>query len=254
MTTKYVLTIAGSDVLSGGGLQADLATFTRHGLFGFVAQTCMTSLDQSGFEIIPTDLTVFDKQLSSLSTVPFSAIKIGLLPTLEMIERVKVFLRQYQDLPIVLDPVLVFKENQDQTISLMRDQLIALMPQVTLVTPNLKEAELLSGQVIKTMSDMEQAALVLQDLGAKRLVIKGGARLDRTLALDLYADETGMAVLSRPIISRQNHGAGCTFASSIAAALAKGCQPLAAVKQAKDDVYEAIAHATPYGVQGLPKS
>ena len=253
MTHRYLLTIAGSDVLSGGGLQADLATFTRHGLFGFVAQTCMTSLDQDGFEIIPTATALFEKQLVSLSDVPFTAIKIGLLPTVDIVDKVRAFLLDHQDLPIVLDPVLVFKENQDQTISLMRDQLLSLFPLVSLITPNLREAEILSGVTITSLSDMEKAAQILHGLGAKGLVIKGGARLDKKSAIDLYYDGQRMTVLRQPIIHQNNNGAGCSFASSIASYLAKGEKAESAVALAKTDIYEAIQHATPYGVKGLIK-
>lgn len=254
MTTTYLLTIAGSDVLSGGGLQADLATFTRHDQFGFVAQTCMTSVDEAGFEIIPTELSLFDKQLTSLADVPFSAIKIGLLPTVEMIEKVSRFLQSYEDIPIVLDPVLVFKENQDDQISSLREQLVALFPQATIITPNLKEAEILSGRSITCLADMEKAAVRLHELGAERVVIKGGARLDSHEALDLYSDGQQMVVLRQPLLDCQTNGAGCTFASSIVAYLAKGYQPLEAVQSAKQDVYQAIQRANAYGVQGLPKS
>ncbi|MGT2866291.1 bifunctional hydroxymethylpyrimidine kinase/phosphomethylpyrimidine kinase [Streptococcus fryi] len=250
MKTKYMLTIAGSDVLSGGGMQADLATFTRHGLFGFVAQTCMTSVDVNGFEIIPTDSKLFAKQLNSLADVPFTAIKLGLLPNIEIIEQVKHFLGSHQDLPIVLDPVLVFKENHDQTISVMRDQMVTLFPLVTLITPNLREAEILSGMTITNISEMVSAARCLHELGAKAVVIKGGVRMDKHSAVDVYFDGQDVTVLSQPIVHQNNNGAGCTFASSIASHLAKAISPVQAVAQAKQDVHEAIQNANEYGVQG----
>lgn len=249
MKTNYILTIAGNDVLSGGGFQADLATFNRSGLFGFVAQTCMTSIDASGFEIIEAPSWLFEKQLKSLSAVPFSAIKIGLLPSVEIADQTLAFIKKYSEIPIVLDPVLVFKENGDAATSLMKKRLLDLLPYVSITTPNLREAEILSDMTITTLSDMKKAAQVLYNKGAKFLVIKGGSRLDKHQAIDLFYDGKEMLELSSPVLHRNNNGAGCTFASSIASHLALGKTVKEAVKEAKTFVYHAIEQSNEYGVR-----
>lgn len=248
MKTNYILTIAGSDVLSGGGFQADLATFTVNGLYGFVAQTCMTTVYDNSFEIIPTSAQLFKKQLMSLSNVPFSAIKIGLIPTKEIAEQVLSFLEYHQEIPVVLDPVLVFKENNDVSISTMKEEMIKLLSYARVVTPNLRESEILSGITITNLSDMKKAAKVIYNLGAKHLVIKGGSRLDKHQALDLYYDGREMLELSTPLLHRNNNGAGCTFASMIASQLALEKTPQEAVARAKTFVYHAIEHSNEYGV------
>lgn len=249
MKTKYILAMSGSDVLSGGGLQADLATFTSQGLFGFLALTSLATVGREGFEITPIATELFVKQLTSLAAVPFAAIKLGLLPNRELAEQALNFVKERPDVPCVLDPVLVFKENADEEISQMKEQLLAFFPHVTVITPNLREAEILSGVTITKLSDMKKAAQVLYELGAKYVVIKGGSRLDKHQALDLYSDGQDMFPLALPILHDNNNGAGCTFASSLASQLAQGQPMLAAVKQAKSMVYQAIEQSNEYGVQ-----
>lgn len=248
MKTRYILTIAGSDILSGGGLQADLATFTVSGLFGFVAQTCMTSVDSGDFDIIPTAIPVFAKQLKSLADVPFAGIKLGLLPSRELAEQVGSFIQEHDTIPVVLDPVLVFKENNDDAISTMRQEMLNLLPYVTVVTPNLRESEILSGMTITTLSDMKKAAQILYDLGAKNVIVKGGTRLDKYQAIDLFYDGREMLELVSPILHRNNNGAGCSFAARIASNLALGRPPLEAIQEAKAFVYQAIKNSNNYGV------
>ncbi|MEX2805226.1 bifunctional hydroxymethylpyrimidine kinase/phosphomethylpyrimidine kinase [Streptococcus sp. H31] len=248
MKNNYILTIAGSDILSGGGLQADLATFSQYCLFAFVAQTCMTSVEEGQLEVIPTDLTVFKKQLKSLADIPFSVIKIGLLPTEEIAAAVLDFIKQQAPAKIVLDPVLVFKENSDKEVADMRDILRDFFPYVTAVTPNLHEAEILSGQSIRNLADMQNAAYFLYQLGIENVVIKGGTRLASPLATDIVYDGENMQEFSTPLLNHNNNGAGCTFAASIAAQLAFGSNLPEAVKKAKAFVYHAITHANEYGV------
>lgn len=248
MTADYVLAISGSDILSGGGLQADLATFSAHHVFSFLALTCLTSVSDVGFEITPIVREQLDQQLSSLSEVPFKAIKLGLLPNRELLASVREFLKNKQPIPVVLDPVLVFKENQDDAVSEMRDELLTLLPYVTIVTPNLREAELLSGLPIRTLDDMKVAAKVIHGAGARYVVIKGGTRFDTEQAIDLFYDGATYRCLESPILSRNNNGAGCTFASAIAAHLVRGELVSEAVRLAKDFVYHAIEQSNEYGV------
>ncbi|MFH0401157.1 bifunctional hydroxymethylpyrimidine kinase/phosphomethylpyrimidine kinase [Streptococcus sp. A23] len=248
MKTKYILALSGNDIFSGGGLHADLTTYTVHGLHGFVAVTCLTAMTEKGFEVIPTDAAVFAQQLASLKDVPYSAIKIGLLPTVEIAEQALEFIKARQDIPVVLDPVLVCKETHDTEVSQLRDELLKFLPYVSITTPNLAEAQLLLQKDIKTVEDMKQAAVALYDLGAKAVVIKGGNRLGGSEAVDVFYDGQEVVVLQSPLLPENNVGAGCTFASSIASQLLLGQDSLEAVRLSKDFVHAAIEKSDDYGV------
>lgn len=248
MKTNYILALSGNDIFSGGGLHADLTTYTVHKLHGFVAVTCLTAMTEKGFEVFPTDSTIFAHQLTSLKNVPFSAIKIGLLPNIEIAEQALEVIQAHQDIPVVLDPVLVCKETHDTEVSQLRDELLKFFPYVTIITPNLAEAQLLIQRDIQTVEEMKQAARDLYELGAKHVVIKGGNRLDKDKAIDVYYDGQTIEVLESPILTSNNVGAGCTFASSIASQLLLGKDPLEAVRLSKEFVYRAIETSDEYGV------
>ncbi|HFU4350924.1 TPA: bifunctional hydroxymethylpyrimidine kinase/phosphomethylpyrimidine kinase [Streptococcus suis] len=253
MKTNYILALSGNDIFSGGGLHADLTTYTVHKLHGFVAVTCLTAMTEKGFEVFPTDSTIFAHQLTSLKNVPFSAIKVGLLPNVEIAEQALEVIQAHQDIPVVLDPVLVCKETHDTEVSQLRDELLKFFPYVTIITPNLAEAQLLIQRDIKTVEEMKQAARDLYELGAKHVVIKGGNRLDKDKAIDVYYDGQTIEVLESPILTSNNVGAGCTFASSIASQLLLGKDPLEAVRLSKEFVYRAIETSDEYGVVQFEK-
>ena len=247
MKNKLILALSGNDIFSGGGLHADLATYTVNGLHGFVAVTCLTAMTDKGFEVIPVEEEVFAQQLASLKDLPFSAIKIGLLPNLEIAEQALAFVKRHADIPVVLDPVLVCKENHDLEVSALREE-IMIFPYVSIITPNLAEAQLLTQKEIKSLEDMQAAAKELYDLGAEHVVIKGGNRLSKERAVDVYYDGREFEVMESPVLASNNTGAGCTFASSIASQLLLGKSPLAAVQLSKDFVYRAIQRSDQYGV------
>ena len=209
MKNKLILALSGNDIFSGGGLHADLATYTVNGLHGFVAVTCLTAMTDKGFEVIPVEESVFAQQLASLKDVPFSAIKIGLLPNLEIAELALDFVKQHADIPVVLDPVLVCKENHDLEVSALREEIIKFSPYVSIVTPNLAEAQLLTQKEIKTLADMQAAAKELYDLGAKHVVIKGGNRLSKDQAVDVFYDGGDFEILKSPVLSNNNTKANC---------------------------------------------
>lgn len=249
MKSRYILAISGNDIFSGGGLYADLATYTTNQLHGFVAVTCLTAMTEKGFEVFATDTQVFSHQLVSLSDVPFSGIKLGLLPNVYIADQALEFVKKHKELPVILDPVLVCKESHDVEVSALRDELLKFFPYATIITPNLVEAELLSQKEIHTLEDMKAAAKELHRLGAKNVVIKGGNRLSQEVAIDVFYDGNDYHVFECPVLKNNNVGAGCTFASSIASRLVLGEPVRAAVKQAKDFVYQAILHSDQYGVK-----
>ncbi len=249
MTNNYILAISGNDIFSGGGLYADLATYTTNHLHGFLAVTCLTALTENGFDVFATDETVFAHQLNSLKDVPFSGIKLGLLPNVKVADLALEFVKLHTEIPIVLDPVLVCKEKHDVEVSALRDELLKFFPYVTIITPNLVEAELLTQTSIKTLDDMKAAAKKLHQLGAKNVVVKGGNRLSKEKAIDVFYDGKDMTVFETLVLDNNNIGAGCTFASSIASQLVLGKPAKEAVEDSKEFVYQAIRHSDQYGVK-----
>ncbi|WP_161979323.1 bifunctional hydroxymethylpyrimidine kinase/phosphomethylpyrimidine kinase [Streptococcus sp. S784/96/1] len=248
MKSKYILAISGNDIFSGGGLHADLTTYTVNGLHGFVALTCLTAITENGFEVFGTDPNIFAHQLASLKDIPFAGIKLGLLPNVEIAEQALDFVKAHADIPVVLDPVLVCKESHDVEVSALRDELLKFFPYVTIITPNLVEAELLTQSKIETLNDMKTAAKKLYELGAKYVVIKGGSRLDRVVAMDVFYDGNELIVFESPVLNSNNIGAGCTFASSIASYLVADKSAQEAVSDAKAFVHAAIQKSDDYGV------
>ena len=230
MSDELILAISGNDIFSGGGLHADLATFTTNKQHGFVALTCLTAMTENGFEVIPVDTNVFKQQLDSLKDIPFSAIKIGLLPNVEIAELTLDFVKKHSDIPIVLDPVLVCKETHDVEVSQLRDELVKFFPYTTVITPNLPEVELLIDRKVKTLDDMKHAASYLNK------------------AIDVFYDGTDYKLFEEAVLDKNNTGAGCTFASSIASELVKGCSETEAVANAKAFVYESIKQSNEFGV------
>lgn len=248
MSNALVLSLSGNDIFSGGGLTADLATYTMNGLHGFVAVTCLTALTEKGFEVIATSSNVFKQQLDSLKDVPFSGIKIGLLPNPSIAKMALEFVKSHQNLPIVLDPVLVCKEKHDSSVVNLRDELLSFFPYVTIVTPNLIEAEILTGKSIETLDQMIQVSKELYEKGASSVIIKGGNRFDKDKAVDVFYDGRDVVVLEKPISLKNNVGAGCTFASSIISQLIKKHSCLESTRIAKEFVYQAIQSSHQYGV------
>lgn len=248
MKSDYILALSGNDIFSGGGLHADLATYTVNQQHGFVAVTCLTGMTENGFEVFATPTDLYQIQLNSIKDVPFSGIKLGLLPNVEVAEASLAFVKERSNLPIVLDPVLVCKETHDVEVSSLRDELIKFFPYVTIITPNLVEAELLTQREIKSLDDMKAAARQLHEAGVPNVVIKGGNRLNQEVATDVFYDGQTFEVLESPVLPQNNTGAGCTFASSIASGLVKGLAPFDAVVAAKGFVYRAIANSNDYGV------
>lgn len=251
MKNNKILTIAGSDILSGGGMQADLATFAHDGFYGFCALTSIVTVKEDKFFVHAVEEAIFREELESLSKINFSAVKIGLLPNLQLLRVTRDFLSSLTSLsvPIVLDPVIVFKENADYKVNEIRDYFISdLLKLATVITPNLREAEILSGLTITTLDEMKKAAQILYQFGAKHVVIKGGNRLDKQKAIDLAYDGDQFYEFVNPVINKNNNGAGCTFAASIATNLAYEIPFDKAISNAKTFVYQAIQASNEYGV------
>jgi len=236
------LTIAGSDPSGGAGIQADLKTFSALGVYGTAVITALTAQNTkgvTGVHVVPTEFVV--QQLETLATdVRLDAIKIGMLANADIVGAVGDFLRRHPHEHVVLDPVMVATSGDrlldDEAVSAVRE----LMPLASLITPNLAEAAaLLNTRLARTLPDMRLQAMALQELGARRVLIKGGhldADAEAMEAVDLLLDVDGEVLLRAPRADTVNtHGTGCTLSSA-----------LAALRPQRDSWFEAALDAKAY--------
>jgi len=246
---KHVLSIAGSDCIGGAGIQADLKTFSAHGVYGMsvivsvVAENTVRVIDVE--DITPAMIA---KQIDAVfEDVVVHAVKIGMLSHPSCMETVAEKLRQYRPEPVVIDPVMFAKNGfplmPPEAISTLVSEIV---PLAKLLTPNIPEAEALSGLKIVSIAEMEEAAKRIQALGAGNVLVKGGHRMED--ALDLLYDGTDFYRFPGERINTKNtHGTGCTYSAAIASNLALGLALPSAVEQAKSYVTTAIRHSLAIG-------
>ncbi len=243
------MTIAGSDSGGGAGIQADLKTFSALGVFGTSTLTAITAQNTVGViavHEIPTDVIV--AQIDAVvSDIGADAVKTGMLSSSPIVATVADAVRRHGISNLVVDPVMVAKSGdrllREEAIATIRSELI---PLAKVVTPNIPEAEDLTGQSIESDDDVRRAAVAIIGMGAKSVVIKGGHREGPPTDV-LYDGEEFLEFTTERIPSTNTHGTGCTFASAVAAGLAYGLETPAAVRQAKDYVTAAISAAYPIG-------
>ncbi len=244
------MTIAGSDSGGGAGIQADLKTFGAMGVFGTCAITTITAQNTLGVDaVLETPTAIIEAQIDAIvSDIGADAVKTGMLSSSDIIRCVAARLEFHALSPTVIDPVMVastgFRLLKDDAVDAMRSE---LLPMATVVTPNSREARVLTGLEMETVDDLRTAARILVDeLGAKNAVVKGG-HLEGP-ATDVLYDGADFAMFTSERINTPNtHGTGCTLASAIAAGLAKGLALPVAVQQAKDYVTAAIGASFPVG-------
>ncbi|RIH88912.1 Hydroxymethylpyrimidine/phosphomethylpyrimidine kinase [Calidithermus terrae] len=252
MPFPIALTIAGSDPSGGAGLQADLKTFHRLGVYGMSVVTALTVQNTLGVrEVVPLEPTLVARQLKAVLHDPGAhALKTGALGDAATLEAIAPVLAQAA-LPLVVDPVLVSKNGQELLPSRALEALKAdLLPLATLLTPNLLEAQALLGQPIRDLADAREAARLLASLGPGAVLLKGG-HLAGEEATDVLWDGHALHLFpARKIPSAHTHGTGCTLSAAVAALLAKGVALLEAVARAKRFVTRAIETAPGIG-QGI---
>jgi len=242
------LTIAGSDPSGGAGIQADLKTFSALGVYGTCVITALTAQNTqgvSGVHVIPTEFVT--QQLDTLvADVRLDAIKIGMLANAGIVVAVGEFLQRQNHVDhVVLDPVMVATSGDrlldNDAVRAIRD----LMPLVSLITPNLAEAAaLLDTSPAATLPDMRLQAVALQEMGARRVLIKGGHLDDSPDAVDLLLHLDGEEVLRAPRVNTVNtHGTGCTLSSALAALRPQRDSWLEAALEAKSWLTAALAAA-----------
>lgn len=243
--TSVALTIAGSDSGGGAGIQADLKTFQELGVFGTSVLTAITAQNTLGVHAVQSvDVSMVTAQIQAvLNDFQVKAIKTGMLFSSDIIEAVANELTPHSAIHLVIDPVMIAKGGapllQNEAVIALRRH---LLPNATLITPNIPEAEVLTGKRIVTETDMTNAATALLSMGASAVVLKGGHRQDVPYAEDLFLSASGEHFLmrSKRIATQHTHGTGCTFAAAVTAELAKGCSLEESVVTAKHFIQLAI--------------
>jgi hydroxymethylpyrimidine/phosphomethylpyrimidine kinase len=242
------LTIAGSDSGGGAGIQADLKTFAVLGVHGTSAITAITAQNTTGVsDILELPTSLIREQIAVVvEDMGVQAAKTGMLSSAAIIATVAEAVRHYRLDNLVVDPVMVAKGGA----KLLRDDAVAallerLIPLAAVLTPNLPEAQVLLGREIQTLEERRQAARDLVAMGARAAVVKGGHADDVT---DVFFDGKQLVELTSERIDTLNtHGSGCVFSAAIAAWLARGADPLTAVRQAKTFITAAIANSLELG-------
>ena len=239
---KTALTIAGSDCSGGAGIQADLKAMTLNGVYAMSAVTALTAQNTTGVRAIQESTPDFlRQQLDAVFEDIFpDAVKIGMVPSSELIRVTAERLRCYHARNIIADPVMVATSGS----ALMKSEAVRtlmeeLLPLCTLVTPNIPEAQVLSGLTIKTKADMTAAAGQISERCHCAVLLKGGHSLSDASDL-LYADGETIWFEGKRICNPNTHGTGCTLSSAIAANLAKGFTLSESVQRAKDYICGAL--------------
>ena len=243
MKMKTALTIAGSDCSGGAGIQADLKTMTMNGVYAMSAITALTAQNTTGVRAIQESTPDFLKQQldAIFEDIYPDAVKIGMVASSELIHVIADRLRHYEAKNIVVDPVMVATSGS----ALMKNDAVQtlieeLLPISTLVTPNIPEAQVLSGLSIETKEDMIIAAKHIGDNYHCAVLLKGGHSINDANDL-LYANGDLHWFEGKRIDNPNTHGTGCTLSSAIASNLAKGYTLSESVQRAKDYISGALA-------------
>ena len=244
------MTIAGSDSGGGAGIEADLKTFSAMGVHGTVALTAITAQNTVDvFSVQDVELDVIEKQIDVVfEDMGIDAAKTGMLYRSEVIELVARKIREY-GFPLVVDPVMTAKSGARLLKPEAEESLKKiLLPVATVVTPNIFEAEVLSGLKISTLADMRDVAKRIADLGPKAVVVKGGHLENGNEAIDVvYSDGEFRELRGSRIDTRNTHGTGCSFSAAITAGLAKGKSIMEALEEAKSFIQVAIKYGLSIG-------
>jgi len=240
---KTALTIAGSDSCGGAGIQADIKTMTANGVYAMSAITALTAQNTTGVtaisEVTPEFLT---KQLDAVfEDIRPDAVKIGMVSSSLLIETIAERLCFYKASNVVVDPVMVATSGSRLMQSEAVKTLVSkLLPLATLVTPNIPEAEILSGMSVNNKDDMLKVAKVIADTYGCAVLLKGGHSINDANDL-LYTSQACKWFEGKRIDNPNTHGTGCTLSSAIASNLAKGFSMEQSVKRAKNYISGALS-------------
>lgn len=246
---KKVLTIAGSDTCGGAGIQADLKTFSAHGVYGMSVITAVTAQNTQGVfavqDILPE---IIAAQIDAIfEDIQVDALKIGMVSVIETIKTIGAKLKAYQAENIVLDPVMISKSGFPLLQPEAREALITyLLPLAKVTTPNIPEAEAIAGKAVGSIEDMKEAAKIISSLGPPYVLVKGGHLVDEATDI-LYDGERFFEFKAGRLNTKNTHGTGCTLSAAIASNLAKGLDVVKAVELSKKYITTAIQHALEIG-------
>ena len=254
MRTPNILTIAGSDSGGGAGIQADLKTIMALDGYGMSVITALTAQNTTGVtDILESTPHFLGEQLDAIFTDIFpDAVKIGMVSSADLIVVIAEKLKQYKAENIVVDPVMVATSGA----KLLRDDAVEalcreLLPLAAVLTPNIPEAEILSGMTIQNAADMERAAQTISEKYGCAVLCKGGHQINDADDL-LWRDGAGKWFKGRRIDNPNTHGTGCTLSSAIASNLAKGFSLEESVKRAKAYISGALADMLDLGAGSGP--
>lgn len=232
---KKILTIAGSDSSGGAGIQADLKTFASLGAYGMTCITALTAQNTMGVSKIENaSPAMVTAQLAAVyDDVPPDAVKTGMLATAANAAAAADFLAAHRGAPLVVDPVMVATSGalllEKEAVTVYKER---LFPLASVVTPNIPEAEALTGLSIRSKDDMKAAAEAIKAWGSAAVLVKGGHLT--SAAADILLDENGFHEFSEPRVETKNtHGTGCTLSSALAYFLGDGWPMDEAVHMAK---------------------
>ena len=246
---KRALSIAGSDCSGGAGIQADLKTFSAHGVYGMSVIVSVVAENTGrviGIQDVSPDM--IGKQIDAVfEDIAVDAVKVGMLSTPDCMDEVAAKLKYYRPANIVIDPVMYAKNGCPLMEPAAIKTLIGtVIPLADVLTPNIPEAEKIAGGRIKTVADMEEAAKAIYTMGCRAVVVKGGHGSGR--AVDVLFDGKEFCHFETARINTKNtHGTGCTFSSAVASQLARGMDLRQAVQKAKAYVTMAIEHSLDIG-------
>jgi hydroxymethylpyrimidine/phosphomethylpyrimidine kinase len=251
MNITQALTIAGSDNGGGAGIQADLKTFQELGVYGMTVITAIAAQNTMGVQgVFPISYEGIAQQLDSTGEdFQPRAVKTGMLYSAEIIRLVAAKWQQFGWTNLVIDPVMVAKGGapllQQEAVQALVEE---LMPHALLTTPNIPEAELLTGMNITNLDEREEAAKQLVQMGTTYALIKGGHETGSGTVVDVLYDGQSFHYLENlRVMTRHTHGTGCTFSAAITAELAKGSSVLAAVTTARAFIQAAIEDELGFG-------
>jgi hydroxymethylpyrimidine/phosphomethylpyrimidine kinase len=245
MAIRKSLTIAGSDSGAGAGIQADLKTFAAHGVYGTSAITAITAQNTVGVSaVLALSPKLVEAQIDAImDDIGTHAVKTGMLANAAIIDLVARKIAEHRMKNVVVDPVMVATSGdlliQKSAVTVLRNKLI---PLATIVTPNIPEAEELTGMKLRTAEEIKEAARRIVNMGARTVVVKGGHLKDS--AMDLFFDGRMFTTLNAPRIRTSNtHGTGCTLSAAIAANLANRQNIASAVANAKRYITDALRYS-----------
>lgn len=246
---KKALTIAGSDCSGGAGIQADLKTFSAHGVFGMSAIVSVVAENTARvIGIMDVSPEMLEQQIDAVfEDIPPDAVKVGMLSQPRCMAAVAKKLREYHPANVVVDPVMYAKNGCPLMDPNSVEALIStIIPLADLLTPNIPEAEKITGMKIASLTDMERAAEAIHRLSCRGVLVKGGHAVGDAVDV-LYDGKSHHHYSAQRIETKNTHGTGCTYSSAIAANLALGLDMAQAVECAKRYVTTAIEHALPLG-------